>query len=74
MVHTLEEARVRAFHCDRIAELRRHAADCLGADSYAEHLKALRWRTPVETLEATWASNAERFRRSPADLPPGPNS
>jgi transposase InsO family protein len=74
MVRTLKEATVRAFHYDGIAELRRHVADYLTAYNYAKHLKALRWRTPVETLEALWQSRAELFRRSPAHLTLGPNT
>lgn len=74
MVRTLKEATVRAFHYDGIAELRRHVADYLCAYNDAKHLKALRWRTPVETLEALWAAKAELFRRSPAHLTLGPNT
>ena len=33
-----------------------------------------RWRTPVETLEALWTSNAELFRRSPDHLTLGPST
>jgi transposase InsO family protein len=65
MVRTLKDAPVRAFHYDGVAELRRHVADYLTAYVYARHLKALRWRTPVETLEALRATRAELFRRSP---------
>jgi transposase InsO family protein len=77
MVRTLKEATVRAFHYDGIAELRRHGTDYLcayNAYNYAKHLKALRWRTPVETLEVLWATRAELFRRSPDHLTLGPNT
>jgi transposase InsO family protein len=74
MVRTLKEATVRAFHYDAIAELRRHVAGYLCAYNYAKHLKALRWRTPVETLEAVWASKAELFPQLPAHLTLGPNT
>jgi transposase InsO family protein len=73
MVRTLKEATVRAFHYESIRELRRHVADYLTAYNYAKHLKALRWRTPVETLESLWATHAELFRRSPDHLTLGPN-
>jgi hypothetical protein len=74
MVRTLEEATVRAFHYDGVAELRRHVADHLTAHNDARRLKALRRRTPVETPEALWATKAELFRRSPDHLTPGPNT
>ena len=54
-------------------ELRRHVADYLAAYNFAKHLKALRWRTPYETLEALWPSRPELFRRSPDHLTLGPN-
>ena len=74
MVRTLKEATVRAFHHPTIHELRRHVADDLAAYTFAKHLKALRWRTPYETLEALWGSRPELFRRSPDRLTLGPNT
>lgn len=68
MVPTLKQATVRAFHYDGIRELRRHVADSLAAYNFAKHLKALRWRTPYETLEALWTSRPELFHRSPDHL------
>ena len=68
MVRTLEDATVRAFHHDSVRELRRHVADSLPAYSFAKHLKALRWRTPYETLGALLTSRPELFRRSPDHL------
>jgi transposase InsO family protein len=74
MVRTLKQATVRAFHYDGVRELRRHVADYLTAYNFAKHLKALRWRTPYETLEAIWSSRPELFRRSPDHLTLGPNT
>ena len=74
MVRTLEEATVRAFHDDGLAELRRHVADYLTAYDYAKHLKALRWRTPVETLAALRESRPELFHTPLDHLTPGPNT
>lgn len=68
MVRTLKQATVRAFHYDGIRELRRHVADYLANYNFAKHLKALQWRTPVETLEALWASRPKLFRESPDHL------
>jgi hypothetical protein len=73
MVRTLKDATVRAFHYDGVRELRRHVADYLAAYNFAKHLKALRWRTPYETLEALWGGRPELFRRSPDHLTLGPN-
>ncbi len=52
----------------------RALADYLAAYNFAKHLKALRWRTPYETLGALWASRPELFRRSPDHLTLGPNT
>ncbi len=77
MVRTREQAMVRASHYGGIAELRRRVADYLTAYNDAKHLKALRWRTPVEALEALealWTSKDEPLRQSPAYLTLGPNT
>ncbi|HEY0971639.1 MAG TPA: IS481 family transposase [Gemmatimonadales bacterium] len=74
MVRTLKEATVRAFHYDSLHALRAHVADYLAAYNFAKHLKALRWRTPYEALEALWSSRPELFRRSPDHLTLGPNT
>jgi hypothetical protein len=48
-------------------------AGYLAAYNFAKRLKALRWHTPYETLEAPWTSRPELFRRSPDHLTLGPN-
>jgi transposase InsO family protein len=72
MVRTLKEATTRAFHFEQINELRRHIADYLTAYNFAKQLKALRWKTPYETLQALYQSRAELFRTSPDHFTPGP--
>lgn len=74
MVRTLKQATVRAFHYDGIHELRRHVADYLAAYNFAKQLKALRWRTPYETLEAIWRGKPELFHVPPDHLTLGPNT
>jgi len=72
MVRTLKEATTRAFHYDDIRALRRHVADYLAAYNFAKQLKALRWRTPYETLQALYRTRAELFYESPDHFTPGP--
>ena len=74
MVRTLKQATVRAFHYASIHELRRHVTDLLAAYNFAKQLKALRWRTPYETLAAVWRSRPQLFRVSPDHLTLGPNT
>ena len=73
MVRTLKEATVRTYHYETYRQLRRHVADYLAAYNFAKHLKALRWRTPYEMIQALWESKPELFRDSPDHLIPGPN-
>lgn len=74
MVRTLKESTVRAYHYETYWQLRRHVADYLAAYNFAKHLKALRWKTPYETIQALWESKPDLFRSSPDHLIPGPNT
>lgn len=65
MVRTIKEATVRAFHCASIEGLRRHVRDWLLAYSYAKQLKALRFKTPFETINRIAAEKPELFVRQP---------
>ncbi len=56
MVRTLKEATVRAYQYDTYRQMRWHVADYLAAYNFAKHLKALRWKTPYETIQALWDS------------------
>ena len=68
MVRTLKESTVRAYHYETYRQLRRHVADYLAAYNFAKHLKALRWKTPYETIQALWESKPDLFRNSPDHL------
>jgi transposase-like protein len=72
MIRSLKDATVRAYHYESIQELRRHVSDYLAAYNFAKQLKALKWRTPYETLKALYRSRAELFRTSPDHFTPGP--
>jgi hypothetical protein len=47
-------------------------ADYLAAYNFAKQLKALKWKTPYETLQALYASKAEHFHHSPDRFTPDP--
>ncbi len=72
MIRTLKEATVRTYYYETYRQLRRHIADYLAAYNFAKHLKALRWKTPHETIQALWESKPELFYDSPDHLTPGP--
>jgi len=74
LVRTLKQATVRAFHYDNVHELRRHIRDYLTAYNFAKQLKALRWRTPYEILEALWRTKPQLFHQPPDHLTLGPNT
>lgn len=74
MIRTLKEATVRTYHYETYRHLRCHIADYLAAYNFAKHLKALRWKTPYETIRALWESKPELFRDSPDQLTLGPNT
>ena len=74
MVRTLKEATVRAYHYETYRQLRGHVADYLVAYNFAKRLRALRWKTPYETIQALWDTKPGLFRDSPDHLIPGPNT
>jgi transposase InsO family protein len=72
MIRSIKETTVRAFHYEDIWAMRRHVADYLAAYNFAKQLKALKWRTPYETLQALYEARAELFYESPDHFTPGP--
>jgi len=63
MVRTIKDATIRAFHYASINDLRRHIRDWLLAYNYAKQLKALRFKTPIETIKQISAEKPELFTR-----------
>jgi len=61
MVRTIKDATVKSFHYSSINELRRHVRDWLTAYNFAKQLKALRFKTPYEAIEAIWKAKPEIF-------------
>jgi len=74
MVRTIKEATVKSFHYSSINELRRHLRDWLTAYNFAKQLKALRFRTPYEAIEAIWKSKPDIFIVEPRHDTLGLNS
>jgi hypothetical protein len=44
------------------------------AFNFAKHLKALRWKTPYQTVVEAWQKNPAVFNTDPRHLIPGPSS
>jgi hypothetical protein len=50
MNRTIKDATLTAFHCPDIESLKAHVLAFVKTYIFAEHLKALRWRTPFEAI------------------------
>jgi hypothetical protein len=71
---TVKDATVKAYHYATHAALEAHVRAFLAAYNVAEHLKALRWRTPFRAVRDAWADDPQPFRLNPHHLMPEPNS
>lgn len=72
MNRTIKEATIKAFHYPNLQSLKAHVLTFVCAFSFAKHLKALRWKTPYQTIVDTWQKNPAIFKADPRHLIPGP--
>ena len=42
--------------------------------NFAKHLKAIRWKTPIEAVCHAWTTTPDIFKLNPRHLTPGPNT
>ena len=70
----MEDATTKAFHYETAEDLRAHVLAFLSADTFAKHLKALRWRTPFQAICEAWKADSAPFKINPYHLIPGPNT
>jgi transposase InsO family protein len=71
---TVKDATVKAFHYETRESLDAHLQAFLTAYNFAKHLKALRWRTPVQAICDAWAKDPSIFKTNPHHLIPGPHT
>jgi transposase InsO family protein len=74
MNRTVKDATVKAFHYPDLEALRAHVLAFVTAYNFAKHLKALRWRTPFQTIGDAWKADPAAFKIDPRHLIPGPHS
>ena len=74
MNRTVKEATTKAFHYPDRESLKTHVLAFVSAYNFAKHLKALRWKTPFETVCQAWTNTPEIFTLDPRHLVPGPNT
>jgi transposase InsO family protein len=65
---------VKVFHYPDLEALKGHVLAFVRAYHFAKHLKALRWRTPFQTVCNAWARDPTPFRIDPRHLIPGPHT
>ena len=72
MNRTIKEATIKAFHYPDLQSLKAHVLAFVCAFNFAKHLKALRWKTPYQTVVEAWQKNPAIFKTDPRHLIPGP--
>jgi hypothetical protein len=56
MNRTVKEATMKAFHYPDLDSPKAHVLAFVSAYNFAKHLKALRWKTPFETVCHAWTT------------------
>ena len=74
MNRTVKEATIKSFHSPGLESLKAHVLAFVSAYNFAKHLKALRWKTPFETICQAWTTTPDIFKLNPCHLIPGPNT
>ena len=57
-----------------LESLKAHVLAFVTAYNFAKHLKALKWRTPFQSICDAWKSNPSSFKVNPHHLIPGPHT
>jgi transposase InsO family protein len=65
MHRTIKDATLRLFHYATAADLKAHIAAFVTAYNFAQHLKALRWRTPYQAICDAWRTDRRVFKLNP---------
>ena len=74
MNRTVKDATIKAFHYPDLDALKAHVLAFVTAYNFAKHLKALRWRTPVQAVCDAWKADPSAFKINPHHLIPGPHN
>ncbi len=72
MNRTIKDATVKVFYYDDLKSLKAHVLAFVTAYNFAKHLKALRWKTPFQTICQAWTKDPDRFKIDPHHPIPGP--
>lgn len=72
MSRTVKDAAVKTRHYENAESLKAHMLAFAAADDVAKHLKALRWRTPLQAICDASTKAPSAFTNNPHHLMPGP--
>lgn len=70
----IKDATTKTFHYEDVDALKAHVLSFVAAYNFAKHLKALRWRTPFETIVESCKRDPLPFKIDPHHLTPGPHT
>ena len=74
MNRTLKDATVKTFHYEDIESLKAHVLAFVTAYSFAKHLKALKWKIPLQSICDAWKTNPSALKINPHHLIQGPHN
>jgi|SRR5208283_2282865 len=74
MNRTIKDATTKVYHYPTIEALKAHVQAFLSAYNFAKRLKALRWRTPFQSICDAWQRDPSAFNINPHHLITGPNT
>ena len=74
MNRTVKDATIKSFHYETLESLKAHVVAFVAAYNFAKHLKALRWRTPFQSILEAWTKDPSPFKINPHHLIPGPHT
>ena len=73
MNRTVKEATAHAFHYADLESLKAHVLSFVSAYNFAKDLKALKWKTPFQSICDAWKANPASFKINLHHLIPGPH-
>ena len=63
---------IKALHYPDLESLKEHVLTFVCDFNFAKHLKALKWKTPYQSIVEDWRKTPEIFKIDPRHLIPGP--
>jgi hypothetical protein len=74
MNRTVKDATIKTLHYADLENLKAHVLAFVTAYNFAKHLKALKWKTPFQSICDAWTTNPAAVKINPHHLIPGPHT